>query len=181
MAQPAVVPATAERWEDLARLFGRAGASNGCWCQYWLLGAEHHRRDRAENRRDLEEQARAGRAGLLAYREGEPVGWARLGPRGEQAWLTTRFAAALPDGEPLALSCFYVARGARGEGVMRALIRAAAERGRAEHVVIEAYPIDPEVPGATTNRFSGVLPAFLAEGFAEVGRIGRDRVVVRSG
>src|SRR6478736_8279201 len=87
-----VEPVDADRWPDLAALFGPAGADNGCWCQYWLIGAEYHRRDRADNRRDLEAQARAEDAGLLAYRDGLPVGWARLTPRSELAWLTSRFS-----------------------------------------------------------------------------------------
>ena len=43
-------PATAERWDDLVRLMGGAGASNGCWCQYRVLGPDYHRRDRALNK-----------------------------------------------------------------------------------------------------------------------------------
>ena len=33
-----ISPPTAERWLALEDLFGRAGASNGCWYMYW-----HHR------------------------------------------------------------------------------------------------------------------------------------------
>ena len=65
-----VEPVDADRWSDLETLFGRAGADNGCWCQYWLLGADYHRRDRAENRRDLESQARAGEPGCSPIRTG---------------------------------------------------------------------------------------------------------------
>src|SRR6478735_5027861 len=170
----------ADRWADLAALFGRAGADNGCWCQYWLIGAEYHRRDRAENRRDFEAQARSGDAGLLAYRDGAPVGWARLTPRSELAWLTSRFSTFEFEGDDAwALPCFFIARSARGEGVMQTLIRAGADRARAEGMPIEAYPIDPDVPGATRNRYTGVLSAFLDEGFTVAGRLADDRAVVR--
>jgi GNAT superfamily N-acetyltransferase len=170
----------ADRWPDLAALFGRAGADNGCWCQYWLIGAEYHRRDRTENRRDLEEQSRSGDAGLLAYRGDLPVGWARLTPRSELTWLRSRFSTFEFEGDDAwSLPCFFIARSARGQGVMQTLIRAGADRARAAGVPIEAYPIDPDVPGATRNRYTGVLSAFLEEGFTLAGRLADDRAVVR--
>ncbi len=180
MAGVEVRPARAEAWPDLERVLGRAGGSNGCWCQYWLLGPAYRERDRDENRRDLERQVAAGDAGLLAYRDGEPVAWARFGPRARLRWLAARFRSSeLPPGEPWSLSCLYVAPAARGDGTMRALIRHAACWGDAEGVPVEAYPIDAAVPGATGNRFSGVLSAFVSEGFVEVGRLARDRAIVR--
>ena len=63
---------------------------------------------------------------------------------------------------------------------MRALIRSAAEWGRHQGVPIEAYPVDPEAAGATRNRFTGVLPAFLAEGFEIKSRLSKDRAIVTS-
>ena len=179
MSEILIEPVDSHRWSDLETLFGRAGADNGCWCQYWLLGADYHRRDRAENRHDLESQADNGRAGLLAYRDGRPVGWARLTPRTELTWLTSRYSTFefRPD-DAWSLPCFFIARSARGSGVMSALIRSAADWGRARDVPIEAYPIDVAAPGATRNRFTGVLPVFLDEGFAVAGRLAEDRVVV---
>lgn len=167
-------------WSDVDELFGPAGASNGCWCQYWLLGAEYHRRDRAENRRDLAEQVQAGNAGLLAYRDGVAVGWARFTRRSELAWLTDRFGKYdFGGGDPWSLSCFFVARNSRGAGVMRALIEFAVRWSRDHHVAIEGYPVDPTVERSTRNRFTGVLPTFLRAGFVECGRLTADRVVVR--
>ena len=40
-----VVWASAQVWDDVEQLFGPAGASNGCWCQYWILGADYTRRE----------------------------------------------------------------------------------------------------------------------------------------
>jgi GNAT superfamily N-acetyltransferase len=167
-------------WNDVEALFGPAGASNGCWCQYWLLGAEYHRRDRAENRRDLARQVQAGNAGLLAYRDGAAVGWARFTPRSELAWLTGRFGKYdFGEGDPWSLSCFFVRRNARGAGVMSALIEFAVRFGRDNDVAVEGYPIDPAVERSSRNRFTGVLPVFLRAGFVEHGRLAPDRVVVR--
>lgn len=185
MSSPApidVVDARADTWHDVERLFGRAGASNGCWCQYWLLGPEYARRDRSQNQGDLRRQIRAGGAGLVAYRDGEAVGWARFTPRTELPWLLSRFSTY--DFEPegaWSLSCFFVARRARGEGVMTRLIEFAARWGRDHETVIEGYPIDTSVRGATRNTFPGTLEAFTAAGFTEQGRLAEDRVVVVGG
>ena len=175
-----VLPATSDSWVDVEQLFGRAGASNGCWCQYWLLGPGYHRRDRSENQLDLARQVQQDRAGLLAYREGSPVGWARFTPRSELGWLTSRFPGYdFGVDDPWVLSCFFVARSARGTGVMSALVNRAAQWAGDRGATVEAYPIDPSVEGATRNSFPGVRSTFLRAGFTEHGRLAKDRVVVR--
>ncbi len=165
------------RWEDLAGLFGRGGASNGCWCQYWLLGPAYHRRERSLNRDDLHAQAGSGEAGLLAYDAGDrAVGWARLTPRAGLPWLSERFD--LDESPAWAMPCFYVASSSRGTGVMSALIDAGVQWASARGVTLQACPVDPAVPGATRNRFSGVLQPFLDAGFREVARPRPERVIV---
>jgi hypothetical protein len=63
-----ISPLTAERWPALADLFGRAGASNGCWCMYWRIRPRYRDRPRADNQRDLQQLAASGRPpGLLAF------------------------------------------------------------------------------------------------------------------
>src|SRR6516225_6709055 len=47
-----VSPVTAEQWPALEDLFGRAGASNGCWCMYWRIGPRYRDRPREDNKRD---------------------------------------------------------------------------------------------------------------------------------
>ena len=176
-----VTTADANNWPDVEQLFGRAGASNGCWCQYWILGADYTRRDRSQNKRDLARQIASGTAGLVAYRDGEPVGWARFAPRSELDWLLKRFSGYDFGHEAAwSLSCFFIARKARGEGVMTQLINFAASWGRDHETVIEGYPIDTSVDGATRNVFPGILPAFLDAGFIELGRLGEYRPVVAS-
>jgi len=177
-----VVNAGADTWHDIERLFGRTGASNGCWCQYWILGPEYARRERSWNQRDLARQIRGGSAGLVAYRDGEAVGWARFTPRTELEWLLSRFSAYdFATADAWSLSCFFVARSARGAGVMTRLIEFAAQWGRDHHTVVEGYPIDTEADGATRNTFPGTLHAFVDAGFVEQGRLRNDRAVVVSG
>lgn len=116
-SQLKIVQAADPQWDGLQRLFGRAGAENGCWCQYWLIGANYHRRDRNENATDLRAQVGAGRAGLLALAGDEPVGWARLTNRSELTYLTERFGRyEFSDDDPLSLACFFIQRRSRGAG-----------------------------------------------------------------
>lgn len=98
-------------WEDLVDLFGRGGASNGCWCQYWLLGPAYHRRERSLNRDDLRAQVDSGEAGLLAYVDDRAVGWARLTRRSALPWLEQRLSLPADDDSTWALPCFYVGQG----------------------------------------------------------------------
>lgn len=172
-----------ERWADLCELFGRAGASNGCWCQYWLLGPDYHRRDRALNKDALRGQCAHGQPpgpGLIAYRDGRAVGWARLSPRSDLAWLNQRFAGRLPDGGDVwSIACFYVPNRHCGTGVMTDLISAAVSAADEAGVTLEAYPVDPATEKPTRNRFSGVLEPFLRAGFKELVRLTPDRAVVR--
>lgn len=45
-----VHPLTPANWSALEDLFGKGGASNGCWCMYWRIGPAYHRGPRAQNR-----------------------------------------------------------------------------------------------------------------------------------
>ncbi len=178
-----VVPLTTEHWPALEDLFGRGGASNGCWCLYWLVGPEYHRRPREENRDALRVAAVHGPPpGLLALDgEDRAVGWCRLTPRSELGWLDGRPALPRVDGRPVwSLACFYVRRGHRGSGVMTTLIDGAVAAARAAGApAVEAYPVDPAVPGSTRNVFTGTAPAFAAAGFAVVAQRDPARPVMR--
>lgn len=177
----AVKPVTAELWPALVDLFGRGGASNGCWCMYWLLGPDYHRRPRELNRQALERAATDGPPpGLLALDEsGTALGWCRLTPRAELAWLDER-RTAVDDLPVWSMPCFYVRRGARGQGVMTALIEGAIEQARASGApALEAYPVDTSVPGSTHNLFTGTVAGFEKAGFTVVARNHAARPIMR--
>ena len=55
----AVSPLTLEQWPALEELFGRAGASNGCWCMYWRIGPRYRDRPREENKHDARSSGHA--------------------------------------------------------------------------------------------------------------------------
>jgi len=80
-----VEPATRERWEDLARLFGPRGACAGCWCMWWRRTAAAWRAGKGEgNRRALRRLVDSGTPpGVIAYDGPDPVGWCAVAPREE--------------------------------------------------------------------------------------------------
>src|SRR5258708_495086 len=116
-------PLTAENWPALEDLFGRAGASNGCWCMYWRIGPRYRDRPREDNKRDLERLARSGPPpGLLAFDGAVAVGWCELAPRADLDWLA-RGGDFRPADELAVWSvpCFFVRRTPRPPGGVGAL------------------------------------------------------------
>jgi len=173
---------TAERWHALEELFGKTGASNGCWCMYWRIGPRYRDRPRADNKRDLRQLAASRQSpGLLAFDGAVPVGWCELAPRADLHWLTrVRHFEAVDDLPVWSIPCFYVRRSHRGRGVTGALIDAAvAAAGAAGAPALEAYPVDTAVVGHTGNLFPGLASTFAEHGFKVVSRRKRDRPVMR--
>jgi GNAT superfamily N-acetyltransferase len=177
-----ISPLTAERWPALENLFGRAGASNGCWCMYWRIGPRYRERPRADNKADLRQLAASGRSpGLLAFDDDLAVGWCELAPRAELAWLAhARYLEPLDDLPVWSVPCFFVRRTHHRRGVMGALIEASAGVAAAAGApALEAYPVDTAVPGHTRNLFPGVASAFARRGFQVLARRKPDRPVMR--
>jgi len=177
-----ISPLTVERWPALEDLFGRAGASNGCWCMYWRIGPGYRDRPRADNKRDLQQLAASGQPpGLLAFDGDLAVGWCELAPRAELRWLARARYLQPPDDLPAwSIPCFFVRRTHRHHGVMGALIEAAAAVAVTSGCpALEAYPVDTAVPGHTRNLFPGVASAFARHGFQVIVRRKPDRPVMR--
>jgi GNAT superfamily N-acetyltransferase len=177
-----VRPLTGDNWAALEDLFGRAGASNGCWCMYWRIGPGYHERPREVNRDALRKLAESDRSpGLLAFDGDLAVGWCEVAPRSELAWLgRARNLQPVDDLPVWSVPCFYVRRSHRGRGVLSALVEgalAAAEKAGAP--ALEAYPVDTSAPRHTGNLFPGVASVFARHGFEVVARRAPDRPVLR--
>jgi GNAT superfamily N-acetyltransferase len=177
-----ISPLTSGRWPALEDLFGKAGASNGCWCMYWRIGPRYRDRPPEDNKHGLRQLAASGQPpGLLAFDGEIPVGWCELAPRTDLRWLArTRYLQAVDDLPVWSAPCFYVRRTHRRQGVMGALIQAAvAVAASAGAPALEAYPIDTATPAHTRNLFPGVASAFAQHGFQVVARRKPDRPVMR--
>jgi GNAT superfamily N-acetyltransferase len=170
-------PATAERWPDVVTLLGGNG-ERGCWCQAWRGsdvggGPAFGRSADVANRDALESQVRRGAfaPGVIAYLEGEPVGWCGLGPRAAMPRLMrSRTIPVVDDVAIWSIGCFVVRTGYRRRGVARALLDGAIEYARSMGApAVEAYPIDPgEARVSTSFAFVGFTSTFEAAGFRRV-------------
>jgi GNAT superfamily N-acetyltransferase len=177
-------PLTPERWPDLVRLFGPRGACGGCWCMHWRLKrSDYERRKGNGNRRALKGIVDAGQApGLLAYSGVEPVAWCAVAPREAFSTLErSRVLARLDDTPVWSVVCLFVARGRRGQGITRTLLRAAVEYVRRRGgQVLEGYPVEPRTPRLPdVFAFTGLASAFRSAGFAEAGRRSATRPIMR--
>jgi GNAT superfamily N-acetyltransferase len=178
-------PVTSDRWDDLERLFGPNGAYSNCWCAWWILSNKEWNASTPATRRELLQGLVADGAepGLLAYLDGEPVGWCAVGPRERYARMMSprsKTYRPLDDLPSWVINCFFIARSSRRQRVASALLTAAVDYAFAHGAErIDAYPTDPGTQKANSfNLYVGYLPAFLAAGFVEVGRVG-NRPVVR--
>jgi GNAT superfamily N-acetyltransferase len=175
-------PLTLDLWPALEDLFGKSGASNGCWCMYWRIGRAYHKRPREENKEALRKIVRRGPPpGLLAFDGDVAVGWCQLTPRNELPWLERTSWFRRVDEMPVwSISCFYVRRGYRRQRVMSQLIAAALQAAkRAKAPALEAYPVDTARPSATRNIFTGTSSTFAKAGFKEVARRASARPIMR--
>jgi GNAT superfamily N-acetyltransferase len=178
-------PLTRDRWDDLATLFDRPGDPKGCWCMYYRVrGRDFDRLWGAGARTAFREVVENGPPpGLLAYRDGDPVGWCAVAPR-EAFPRVLRSPVLRPvDDAPAcwAVVCFYVVRNERRGGVAAALLEAAVAFA-AEHgaEAVEGYPKD--IAGArrhANEMFVGSRSMFAEAGFEEVARRSPQRPIMR--
>jgi len=169
----AIWPLTPSLWPALEDLFGKGGASNGCWCMYWRIGAEYHERPREMNKRAFHRIVKQGPPPRLLAFDGErPVGWCQLTPRRDLGWLNCKPPFQAVDDVPVwAISCFYIRRGYRRRGVMPALIVEALKAAkRAKAPGVDAYPVDTAQPGSMSNIFTGTASTFRRLGFKTIAR-----------
>jgi GNAT superfamily N-acetyltransferase len=175
-------PFTPSLWPALEALFGKGGASNGCWCMYWRIGPEYHKRPREKNKTALHRIVNQGPPpGLLALDGERVVGWCQLTPRRDLSWLNRKHAPEPVDDVPVwVASCFYIRRGYRRRGVMSSLIVEALKAAkRASAPALEAYPVDTTQPGSTRNVFTGVASTFRRLGFRTVAHRQPSRPIMR--
>lgn len=174
-----------ETRDDFLQFFeGAAFADNpawgSCFCQF--LYVDHSKvtwsaRTAQENRADACDRIACGRMqGLLAYRDGEVVGWCNAAPR---TWMDSFADEPDPQAERLGqITCFVVARDHRRTGVARALLEAACTMLRQQGMAIaEANPSRNAATDAQNHY--GPLSLYQSAGFAAVRETEDGLVVMR--
>jgi GNAT superfamily N-acetyltransferase len=173
-------PLTPDRLPALADLFGDQGPASRCWCMYWRIGSEYLRKPPEANKAAFCEQVKNGPPpGLLAFQGDLAVGWCQLTPRQALPWLERTWRLKRVDDVPVwSLSCLYVRKGYRKQGVTAALISAALEAARrAGAPALEAYPLDADLTPSSSH--TGYLSTFERLGFKILTRHVPSRPIVR--
>jgi GNAT superfamily N-acetyltransferase len=193
-----IVPANEASWEDLQTVLGTRGDPSRCQCQRYKMqpkeswasvGAEELSfRLRAQTDCGHAESGRT--SGLLAYLDGEPVGWCAVEPRTAypRLLLKTRVpwegrAEDKTDSGVWAVTCFVTRAGFRRRGISRALACATVEFARERGArALEGYPMIPQPEQMITllsELHVGSRSIFEDAGFTEVSHPTLRRVVMR--
>jgi GNAT superfamily N-acetyltransferase len=188
-----VVPANEASWEDLQTVLGSRGPARQCQCQRYKLRrresfASFPSEERAQR---LRQQTDSGHpesdttSGLVAYLDGEPVGWCAVESRTAYEGLlrnnrvpwADRTEDKTDDGV-WAVTCFVTRVGFRKRGVSRALASAAVDFARERGAgALEGYPMSTK-NALLEELHVGTESVFADAGFAPVSRPTLRRVVM---
>lgn len=187
-----IVPANEASWDDIDSVVGPASCHGGrCYCQRFKIGGREWRSVTDDERGWLlREQTECGdpTSGLIAYDDGEPIGWCNIEPRVEFGGLRgSRVVWGGRDenksaADVWAVPCFVVRAGYRRGGLTYALAAAARDHAFARGArAVEGYPM---VTSTGEDVIWGELhvgsrKVFEAAGFAEVARPTVRRAVMR--
>ena len=178
-----IKPIQRNLWTDLEELFGLNGACGGCWCMNWKLRGKAYDEAKGYTARQMHKSiVDSGTVtGLLAYWDGEVVGWVAVEPRDAYDKLGHSRVLKPVDELPVwSVTCFYVAKPYRRKGVTVELLKAAIKHVKRQGGgIVEGYPVDAEkdMPGAFI--FTGAASAFKKAGFKEVARNSPTRPIYR--
>jgi GNAT superfamily N-acetyltransferase len=189
-----VVPANEASWKDLQTVFGTRGQASRCQCQRYKLRRREsfssfpveERAHRLRQQTDCGHRESGATSGLVAYLDGEPVGWCAVEPRTAYEGLLRNNrvpwagrAEDKTDDSVWAVTCLFTRAGFRKRGVSRALARAAVDFARERGArAIEGYPMTTKNV-IVEELHVGTEGVFADAGFAEVSRPTLRRVVMR--
>jgi GNAT superfamily N-acetyltransferase len=192
-----IVPANEASWADLQTIFGARGEAAICQCQrYKLQPREAFKHYPPEIRAErLKQQTNCGKrkagttTGLVAYRDGEPVGWCAIEPRPAYIGLLRVYRVPWEgrdedksDDSIWAVTCFFTRAGYRRQGISRLLACAAIDFARDRGArALEGYPMiakrGQDIPWGELH--VGSRSIFAAAGFTEINRPTSRRAVMR--
>jgi GNAT superfamily N-acetyltransferase len=173
-------PLTAARVDDVKTVM-RGTWGSTCWDLFPRYTAAQQRemgvtnqgpKNEANRRAALAKLARRRKnsAGLVAYKEGAPIGWISLGPRYDFTPIAnSRATPPVDDVAAWVIPCITVLRGHRGQGVAIAMIRAAVDyAGERGAPAVEAYPRTAGKRVHDDFAFFGTEAMFRKAGFRKI-------------
>ncbi|MEV7420640.1 GNAT family N-acetyltransferase [Streptomyces sp. NPDC089919] len=157
-------------FEDVRAVLGpKSPGASVCWCLSHRIPAKANAALRGPERGEyVAGLCRSAVApGVLAYRDGEPAGWAAVAPRADTSYARSRTIPRVDDLPVWSLWCIRVRPGHRKQGVSHALIAGAVEFARSQGApVLEAYPLDSgDAAVDMTMAYAGIRRNFERAGF----------------
>ncbi|WP_230208218.1 GNAT family N-acetyltransferase [Microlunatus sp. Gsoil 973] len=184
-----IIPANEATWADLRTVFGSRGDPSRCWCQRFRMspGETWVNQGPDELAARLRDQTACGHpnatatSGLLAYLEGEPVGWCAVAPRPVHHRMLRNNRVPWDgrtedksDSTVWAVTCFLSRAGYGRRGISHALAAAAVDFAGARGArALEGYP------DLVEGGYAGTRDTFLQAGFIEVHQPTKRKVVMR--
>jgi GNAT superfamily N-acetyltransferase len=170
-------------WTDFEELFGPRGACAGCWCMFWKLRGKAFEEARENETRQMHKSIvdSGVSTGLLAYLHGEVVGWVAVEPRTAYPRLAhSRLLKPVDDQPVWSLTCFFVAKRFRRQGIAVELIKAAVDHVRSQGGrIVEGYPVEALEMMPAPFVYTGTASAFERAGFQEAARRSPTRPIFR--
>ena len=151
---------------------------------WWRLKrSEFAKRTGQKNKRMMKRIIDSGQVpGLLAYAEGNPVGWCSVATRETYPGLERSWTLKRIDNEPVwSVVCFFVAKPFRSRGLMISLLEAAVRYAKARGAkIVEGYPVEYKRRRMSGSEgFTGVVSVFRRSGFVEALRRSTSRPIMR--
>jgi GNAT superfamily N-acetyltransferase len=167
-----VAPATTARFGDVATMLGpKKPDSSVCWCLSHRVDAKINRELVGPARGDYLRKlcGRKVAPGVLAYEDGEVVGWAAVAPRAELPFERSTKIPHVDDVPAWSVWCIRVRPGHRGKGLSHVLLDGAVAYARSRGApAIEGYPVENN--GQQVDRtmaFVGTRALFERAGFTK--------------
>jgi GNAT superfamily N-acetyltransferase len=190
-----IVPANEASWDDLQAVFGTRGDRARCQCsrykmqpgESWASVGVEELAFRFRSDTDCGHPESGTTSGLVAFLDGEPVGWCAVEPR--TAYPRLLLKTRVPwegrdedknDDTAWAVTCFVTRAGFRRRGISRALALATVDYARQRGArALEAYPMNSTQGALEVELHVGLRSIFADAGFTEVSAPTLRRVVMR--
>jgi GNAT superfamily N-acetyltransferase len=151
---------------------------------WWRLTQSEFNRQKGDgNRLAMKKIVTSGEVpGIMAYAEGQPVGWCSLGPREVFPRLERSRILKRVDQQPVwSVVCFVVAKPFRRKGISTKLLGAAVQYAQEQCAkIVEGYPVEPKKASMPDLfAYHGLASTFRRAGFVEVARRSATRPIMR--
>ena len=171
-------------WNQFEELMGEKGGCGNCWCMYFRLPTKTFQENKPDGNKKMMKQLVNKRMpqGLIAFLDKKPAGWIAFAPREDYKKLeNTRIFKRLDDKPVWSITCFFIKKEFRHQGLSGQLIKGAVDFAKRKKIkILEAYPAIPYAENMPHPfLWVGVLSSFIKNGFTIVKQSSKSRAMVR--